>query len=131
MSRCFAGAAFALLLFASPAFAQPVSVSVDDIIEWDNIAVASYQVQVENDITGLPVIPFDPPTNDPDGDKIVDVPKAGGLTSEVSLAIFLTGQNTGSYTFQVRSVDSNGNVGAWASLAISYDPPPPPLPRKK
>lgn len=103
------------------------NVSVNSIIEWDNVPAASYQAQVQHG-NGTIIAPQNPGT-DPDW---VDVPVDPDGTSEVSLTEWLTSQPLGTYNFFVRSVDSNGNEGpASAAFPLNYVAPEPPVPRVK
>lgn len=120
---------FALVLFAAPAWAQPVTVTVTDTVEWDNVNAASYEAQLQDGVGTVLTITLDPATNDPDGDKIVEIASDPDGVSQVSLALWLTGRALGSYTIFVRSIDANGNGGSWIPLALTYAGPPDVAPR--
>lgn len=130
MFKRLVGAAFALFLMSTPAFSQVV-VTVDDVIEWDNVVgAAEYEIQVV-DGGGIPVAINSAATNDPDSDGWAEVSNDPDGVSEISLTVFLIGQPTGVYTFRIRSVDANGNAGTHDQINIQYAPPGPPAPRKK
>lgn len=88
---------------------------------------AKYQVQMQTDL-GTIIPTSDPATNDPDGDKIVDITPAANGSGSIGIDVWLAGKTAGNYQVFARSVDSNNIAGQWsAALAVVYGGPPAPV----
>lgn len=118
--------AFAFVFLSAVATAQ-TTVTLSSTINLGAVAgAAKYQVQMQTDI-GNQLAVSDPATNDPDGDKIVDVTPAANGTGAVGIAVWLAGKGAGNYLIFARSVDANGIAGPWsAAVAVTYGGPPAP-----
>lgn len=106
-----------------------IAVTLDSSLKWTNVPGAvSYQAQFHTAGQSPTLsVTLDPATNDPDANDIVDIPEDASGETSVSLDLWLTGRSTGSYEFEARSVDSNGQAGAWSPrVQVSYGAPPPP-----
>lgn len=102
------------------------NVTVDDVIEWDNVSASTYRAQLQYG-NGTVVAPTNPSPAEADW---VDVPSDPDGVSQIGLIEWLVGKSLGTYNFFVKAIDSNGNAGAPSgALALTYVAPDPPVPR--
>ncbi|MEK7638628.1 MAG: PKD domain-containing protein [Patescibacteria group bacterium] len=77
------------------------------------------------------IVAIDPDGNDVsyevdwDNDGIADQPASGPTASGVSQTINHPWPAAGTYTFQVRAIDTLGAISAWVSKTVIVAPPPP------